>query len=543
MQCSYSTSQVRAAEVPLLAQGRPLMQEAAYIAAQHVIRHCKKANLTLVQQSVLILAGKGNNGGDALYAGAYLARRGMSVAAAVVAPGHQEAIAAARRAGVQILENPPAVQLKKIAQRAAIWLDGLLGIGAKGAPRPPIADWLEILNSERKDLVSKTPPYIVAIDIPSGIDADTGEIPGQYLSAAATIAMGCLKPGLLLPPAAHYAGEIEIADLGFAPYLTGAPAVIQFEKTDRKRFFSVPSIADNKYTRGVVGIYAGSRQYPGAGVLCTQGAQAVGAGMVRYLGESPLVASACPEVVPVAGKIDAVVIGSGIVEIAPLQEVFSELYTRRIPTVLDAGGLQLLTEKNGLPDVVEAPIILTPHTGELCRLLRAYGENLNVEDILAQPRKWVQQAALYTQAVVVLKGAVTLIASPSGYLAAQGDSSSWLATAGSGDVLAGILGGILGQLAARYRLAAQHRIAQARAQESAMNFSEQLLVEAAAAAVYLHSTAGKIAAGQLELDKEVKLIGRYQPHHLAKSGKPIKASDIIGAVPFALADSLKGRIY
>lgn len=86
-------------------------------------------------------------------------------------------------------------------------------------------------------------------------------------------------------------------------------------------------------------------------------------------------------------------------------------------------------------------------------------------------------------------------------------------------------------------------MAEARVQESAVNFSEQLLVEVAAAAVYLHSTAGKIAAGQLELDKEVKLIGRYQPHHLAKSGKPIKASDIIGAVPFALADSPKGRIY
>lgn len=525
------------------------MQEAAYIAAQHVIRHCKKANLALARQSVLVLAGKGNNGGDALYAGAYLARRGMPVAAGVVAPAHQEASAAARRAGVQILENPSAAQLKKMAQRAEIWIDGLLGIGVQGAPRPPIADWLEILNAERRDLVSKTPPYIVAIDIPSGIDADTGEIPGQYLPAAATIAMGCLKPGLLLPPAAHYAGKIEIADLGFAPYLAGAPAIIQFEKTDRKQFFSAPSIADNKYTRGVVGIYAGSRQYPGAGVLCTQGAQAVGAGMVRYLGESPLVASACPEVVPVAGKIDAAVIGSGIVEIAPLQEVFFELCTRGIPIVLDAGGLQLLAERDGWPDDVATPIILTPHTGELCRLLRAYGENISGEDILAQPRKWAQQAALYTKAVVVLKGAITVIASPSGYLAAQGNSSGWLATAGSGDVLAGILGGILGQLAARqrvveqHRIAAQHRIEGARAQESALNFSEQLLVEAAAAAVYLHSTAGKIAAEQLELDKEVKLAGRYQPHHLAKSGKPIKASDIIGAVPFALADSPKGRIY
>ena len=214
---------------------------------------------------------------------------------------------------------------------------------------------------------------------------------------------------------------------------------------DVKKSIVVPTDLDNKYSRGVLGIITGSAQYPGAAVLSTAAASATGVGMIRFhssSGLAHLVLHTCPEVVVQPGKVSAWLLGSGISDqkykmiTTWLRHRWFELAKRQtVPTVLDAGAMYLAGK-------LSQPALITPHAGELAKLLKSRGMTVSAEAIEGDPRKWVQIATDTLKVTVLLKGAITFVAD-SEQLIELPKATPWLATAGTGDVLAGIVAALV----------------------------------------------------------------------------------------------------
>ena len=314
-------------------------------------------------------------------------------------------------------------------------LDGLLGIGSDGSGLRGVA------GSLVEALLDLGRPYVVAVDVPSGLGVDDGRRDGIVLDADLTVTFGGLKPGLLLPPGTRAAGRVELVDLGLD--LSGAPGVVRLEPGDVADLWPVPAPDAHKYTRGVVGVVAGSRAYQGAAVLTTSAAVRAGVGMVRYLGDvGDVVVAAHPEVVVGHGRVQAWVFGPGVSPDDAGQRrrigyAFEHVLERGEPAVVDAGALELL------PAHVGPHAVLTPHAGELARVLTQRGEAVDRAAVEAEPLRWARRAHELTGATVLLKGPVTVVAGAQGAAYAQADAPAWLSTAGSGDVLAGLLGALL----------------------------------------------------------------------------------------------------
>ncbi len=396
---------------------------------------------------VVLLVGPGSNGGDALWAGARLAARGARVDAVLAsASAHAEGLAALLAAGGSAHRGDGTATRAALA-RPDVVVDGLLGIGGRPG--------LDELSAR---LVGAIPDeaLVVAVDLPSGLDPDTGEAPGEHVWADVTVTFGVAKPGLLLPPGDRAAGDVRVVDIGLGPHLTRLePAVVQWTAEDAARVWPVPGPSDDKYSRGVLGVVAGGSTYTGAAVLCTGAAVRAGGGMVRYVGPQPptdLVRARWPEVVPGAGRVQAWVVGPGIdADADPEQGVAAETALGQgVPCVVDAGALALLPDASQLT----APMLLTPHGGELARLLSERsagpdgqdaqdGQPVERSEIEARPLHFARRAAELTGATVLLKGATTVIAAPDGRVRVVADGPDWLATAGSGDVLAGLAGSLL----------------------------------------------------------------------------------------------------
>ncbi|MCK9792558.1 bifunctional ADP-dependent NAD(P)H-hydrate dehydratase/NAD(P)H-hydrate epimerase [Isoptericola sp. 4D.3] len=534
MLSAWNASDVRAAEEPLLAAGVPLMERASFALATHVLRDVAARRGPVRGARVVVLAGAGNNGGDALHAGAVLAGRGLAVTAVLVAERfHVPGRAALERAGGRVVElfAAPAVLSAVVeeAARADALLDGLVGIGARGPLRSLAGDVVGAISGAvegRTALeIAPTPsrggaaPWVVAVDVPSGIGVDDGAVPGPVLAADRTVTFGAPKPGLLLPPAAALTGEVTVVDIGLR--LDGPPAARQLEPVDVARSWPVPGPADHKYTRGVVGVVAGTATYPGAAVLTTTAAVRAGAGMVRYRGSEAVgraVLAARPEVVTAAGRVQSWVVGPGVpggpeaahageddgaddgqhergrAGLAAAAGRLAGTAGGPVPAVVDAGGL-------GLLDDASPPwFVLTPHAGELTALLRSRGEDVRRPDVEAEPLRWAGRAHELTGATVLLKGGVTVVVGP-GVAYAQADGPGWLATAGAGDVLAGVLGAML---AARSREVVER---------------PALAAEVAAAAALVHGRAA----------------------HRANPGGPVAALDVAHAVPHEIAALVGGR--
>ncbi|EYR61817.1 carbohydrate kinase, partial [Actinotalea ferrariae CF5-4] len=343
------------------------------------------------------------------------------------------------------------------AAAADVVLDGLLGIGARGGLRGTAAEVVRLLAEVLGQLesvgaghVAALRPAVVAVDLPSGLAVDTGAVPGPVLPADLTVTFGVPKPGLLLPPAAHLVGRLEVVDLGLRPVLAErsvAPALVRLGAADLAGLWPVPGPGAHKYSRGVVGVVAGTATYPGAAVLTVAGAQGAGCGMVRYVGPDRVreaVVAAHPEVVTGSDaqvRVQAWVLGPGL---DPADEdqadraraALAGAVAEHLPVVVDAGALWLL------PDRVPPRVVLTPHAGELARLLQGRWVDVDREDVEAEPLRWAREAHDRTGATVLLKGAVSVVVGPHGAYA-QADAPPWLATAGAGDVLAGILGALL----------------------------------------------------------------------------------------------------
>ncbi|NAZ88103.1 bifunctional ADP-dependent NAD(P)H-hydrate dehydratase/NAD(P)H-hydrate epimerase, partial [Kineococcus indalonis] len=378
------------------------------------------------------------------------------------------------------------------ACRAAdLLLDGVAGTGGRGGLRAPLDRLPAALAG-----AGQGGPVVVAVDVPSGLDADRGAVEGGVLAADVTVAFGTAKPAHLLAPAAARCGRLVVADIGVRDELP-APAVRRVEPADVARRWRRPGPGDDKYSRGVVGVVAGGPDYTGAALLAVDAAVRAGAGMVRYLGpEHPteLVRHHRPEAVAGPGRVQAWVLGPGV---SPEDEEQQARVRRALasgePAVVDAGALA------GLPAGLGAQHVLTPHAGELSRLLGALGEEVPRAAVEADPLVHARRAAAATGATVLLKGSVTTVAGPDGRVLTAAEAPAWLATAGAGDVLAGILGAALASRAAEL------------AEDPA------LAADVAAEAAVLHGWAAS----------------------LASAGGPLTALDVAEAVPAALT-SLPG---
>ena len=449
---AYTGTQVREAEKPFLddtlgpGAGAVLMQRAAYGLANAVVNALRGRGQRLYGSSVAVLAGKGNNGGDGLFAAALLARRGMRTTAVLTAgAAHDAGLAAFRKAGghVLVLAADNVAELAAMAGGADVVIDAVLGTGAQGGLRGPAAGLVEALGRSR-------PALVVACDIPSGVDADTGEAHAPVLAADLTVTFGAAKAGLLADPGADYTGALRVIPIGIEGTLPW-PALRRLEAGDLSALLPSPERRAHKYSRGVLGVVAGSGAYPGAAVLACKGALAAGVGMVRYLGPpdvADLVRRSCPEVVCSTGAVadthvQAWLVGSGLDDSDEQQlQRARDAADSGLPTIADAGALP------ALPEVLAPQVILTPHAGELSALLQRLGVALDRSAVEASTLSAVRRAAGLTEATVLLKGATTLVASPYQDFYSQAEGTPWIATAGSGDVLAGVIGALLAQLGA-----------------------------------------------------------------------------------------------
>ncbi|MCX5304260.1 NAD(P)H-hydrate dehydratase [Streptomyces sp. NBC_00160] len=419
MRTAYSVETVRAAERALMARlpEGALMQRAAAGLAAACAGLLRRARGGVYGARVVLLVGPGDNGGDALYAGARLARRGAGVTAVPMDPGrmHPGGLAALRAAGGRLAGSVP--------PRADLVLDGLLGIGGRGGLRPAAAA-----------LVERIPPGVpvVAVDLPSGVDADTGEVAGPAVTADVTVTFGAYKPGLLIDPGASRTGAVHLVDIGLE---LPSPEVEALQHADVAGLLPEPTASSDKYRRGVVGIVAGSAQYPGAAVLAVAGALRGGAGAVRYVGPAAqAVLARYPETLIGPGRVQAWVVGPGLGE-GRAGEV-AELLAQDTAVLVDADGLRGLDA--AALRARTAPTLLTPHAGEAAALLGVSRESVEAGRLDA-----VRRLAQRYGAAVLLKGSTTLVASGGGAVRVNPTGTPWLATAGSGDVLSGLAGSLL----------------------------------------------------------------------------------------------------
>src|SRR5215470_1048131 len=276
MRNAHAVADVRAAEHALMAlvpDGALMQRAAAGLASV-----CADLLGGIYGSRVVVLAGTGDNGGDALFAGARLAGRGARVTAVQTGSAlHESGAAALRQSGGRFAEATGSMAADAIAA-ADLIIDGILGIGGRGGLREPAATL-----AAHTARAAQEGTVVVATDLPSGVEADTGAVPGAAVRADVTVTFGSIKPGLLIDPGATYAGTVKLIDIGLGPHLSAPPAVSAMQAVDVAELLPRPGPESDKYRRGVLGVLAGSQKYTGAAVLSVGGAIRGGAGMVRLV--------------------------------------------------------------------------------------------------------------------------------------------------------------------------------------------------------------------------------------------------------------------
>lgn len=463
---------------------------------------------------VAVLAGPGNNGGDGWVAALVLHQAGRPVCVAASRDPLQgvptgiaaDAARAAIDAGVEwTIADEAAV--RELAQGAGVVIDAMLGTGSSLPLRPPLSGWVEGLLSSRA--------RVIAVDLPTGVDADTGAVPGQAVQAEVTVTFSAVKRGLVMYPGASMAGEVVVRDIGIPSEITdAADAPEVWSPHDYARLLPRPKSDAHKNERGRILVIAGSGRFPGAAVLAARGAMRVGSGYVTLavpdsvvdIAQGHLLAatvtglqqgrlrtfvSASVEAAAhLARDYDAVVLGPGLTLSDGAVAFVRALVPRLdVPLVLDADGLNALIDAVELIDSRSAPTILTPHPGELARLLGVATHVVSSDRLSFGARLASERVA------VVLKGAGT-ITSSCGRQVINTSGTPALATAGTGDVLAGMIGGLLGQ--------------------------GLMPMDAGCVGAYLHGKAGEAAARAL-------------------SPLCVTAEDVPDFVPAAVAELLESR--
>jgi NAD(P)H-hydrate epimerase len=465
--------------------GRTLMENAGKAVADFALREYGPA-ATL---SALVVCGKGNNGGDGFVAARHLHQAGARVVcvllagAAELAGDARTCYGAMRETGVTVLESASLADIGGHIETSTIIVDCILGTGLRSAPHGGAADVIELLNRSGRS--------VLAVDVPSGVDADTGAVPGAAVRARATVTMGLAKTGLCLYPGRAHAGTVEVADIGYPPELAADADTFLLTAGDIRRALPVRRPDAHKGTMGSVLLVAGSRDYSGAACLAAAAAVRSGCGLVHVAipaGIGQIVGTRVPEairhqlpettggsiapaglepVLAVANQVDAIAVGPGLSTSPETFDFLSQLLpTLARPLVIDADALNCLAASPELLSRLKCPVVLTPHPGEFSRLLR-----LERSAVSSDPLGCARRFATTRQVTTVLKGAATVIATSDGKAFINPTGNSGLATGGTGDVLTGLLGGLLAQKAPP--------------------------AAACCAAVYLHGLAGDIAAAEL----------------------------------------------
>lgn len=477
-----------------------LMENAARGAAE-IVAH----SLAPVEAlRIVILCGKGNNGGDGLAIARHLAILGADPLCVLLHPRGE-------------YSGDPATQLSILAASGMAeivgWedfdhdeeldgvVDALLGTGATGELRGAYRDavaWANSLSVPR-----------IAVDIPTGIDADTGSAAGPAIEADLTVTMGALKPGLLIGPGAEASGDLYVAHIGVSPQIY-LDARIELLDRDRARD-CLPTIDNgwNKYDRGKVLIIAGARGMTGAGVMSAESALRFGSGLVvfalpegaagtmpqqlppeimtRHLPSGEEGAFAADAIASIADELEsyaAIGIGPGISKSPGAAEAVRDLLRRsNHPVVLDADGLNAFAGRADDLRNRSCDLVITPHYGEMARLL-----GIDKAEIARDPIATARSAAERTGAIVVLKGAPSIVAAPGGRVWINSVGNPGMATGGTGDVLTGAVVSLIGQT--------------------------RDPLEGTLAALFLHSLAGDLAAER-------------------KSERGMTATDIIASIPEA----------
>ncbi len=478
----------RAADASGLSYDRMMLRAGAAVA-----RETLRVLGAAAGKSALILVGPGNNGGDGLVAGARLRQQGLQVCAWVSRPRpspdpHAESLRSLGAEVIQAADDPGLERLSDRALSADVVIDAILGTGFSLPLREGLA---RVFRRVEAAIADRSPrPWVVAVDCPSGLDSDTGEIAPETITADLTVALGAVKQGLLRAPGSVVCGQILVGDIGLSEEMSELSGVkIEFVEGHEVRGWlpSRPETA-HKGTFGTVLVVGGSANYPGSVGLAGAGAYRIGAGLVTLAVPGPihgLLVSHLPEatwvvlphetgviaetaadiVVQAARSAQALVVGPGLGREATTRRFLSRLFSGSEPAhkgrmgfvpsgeksaaasdpgmpqaVIDADALRLLAEIAGWPRRLPPKSILTPHPGELAGLT-----GLSVETIQANREGVARERAVEWGHIVVLKGAHTVIAAPDERLWVLPFATAALAKAGSGDVLAGAIGGLCAQ--------------------------------------------------------------------------------------------------
>jgi ADP-dependent NAD(P)H-hydrate dehydratase / NAD(P)H-hydrate epimerase len=451
---------------------------------------------------VAVVCGKGNNGGDGLVVARRLRDLGRDVDVLMLAPGDQ--LTGDARANFERLPGAPAVAFSAPAlDAAAVIVDAILGTGFSGAPREPARSAIEAINE-----AGRRGAVVIACDVPSGVDASTGEVLGPAVRAELTTTFHAAKPGLWIAPGKDHAGEVEVVSIGIG---AGAPVVPRLGLIDATVLNEVPRRGreSTKFAVGAVLVCGGSLGLTGAPCLASEAAQRAGAGYVTALipaslnlvfeqrlleamsvplpdAAGALRPDALDEILKRCERAGALVLGPGIGRAQPTQELVRAVAARApVPLLLDADGLFAYSGRLSELSNRGAPIVMTPHAGELGRLLERESAEIDAHRLSA-----VREAASAARAIVVLKGDDTLVCAPDGRAAISRGGAAALATAGTGDVLSGVIGAYLSKRMDPFT--------------------------AACAGVFVHARAGQLAA-----------------HEIGDEG--VIASDVIGLLPRARA--------
>jgi ADP-dependent NAD(P)H-hydrate dehydratase / NAD(P)H-hydrate epimerase len=459
------------------------------IAGLHLMERAAAGLITLVGESIpdgpiAVVCGKGNNGGDGLATARLLREQGREVR--VLLLGAPEEFSGDARTNLERLPGPaPEPFVADALSGAAGIVDAILGTGFSGSPRDPAAGAIDAIN----EAAAGADATVIACDVPSGVNASTGEVAGSAVRASATATFHAAKPGLWIAPGKAHAGAVRVIDIGIPPGGPGAPTVGLIEDA---AIDSIPRRGreSTKFAAGSVLVCGGSTGLTGAPCLASEAAMRAGAGYVtacipRSLNQifearllevmtaplpdddGALGPPAVDRVLERTGRVEALVLGPGLGRANESLRFAREVARDAgLPLLLDADGLNAHAGHLETLAKRAAPTVLTPHAGELARLLGRDSASVGAHRLA-----FAREAAARAQAVVVLKGDDTIVVVPDGRAAVNRGAAPTLATAGTGDVLSGVIGAFLAK-----RVDPWH---------------------ATCAGVLLHARAGRLAASRI----------------------------------------------
>ena len=484
-----------------------------------VVAEMEHAYGPLANKRVTILCGKGNNGGDGLVVARLLRRKRARPSVLLLAHPkdlqgdasrmYRRFVTAAGSASIHA--NPNAERVRSQLQSADVAVDAILGTGLSSPVSGAYKAAIDLLN----EISAEKQCPVVAVDLPSGIHADTGAVLGAAVRASLTVTFGLPKVGLYLGEGIDHAGQVCIFDIGIPPAYTGAlESRVSLITSARVRQLIPPRLPSaHKGTYGHAGIIAGSIGKSGAAAMAATAALRIGTGLVTVatpasvnpILESKLLeamtvpmpeteaktlaSSGLEQLVSFANSRSAVAIGPGLT-MHPDTALLIQALVRRLekPFVLDADGLNAVSHKAAFLDACKTCPILTPHPGEMARLEKTSAQSVNA-DRIGTAARFAEKHGV----ILVLKGARTIVARPDGHVAICPTGNPGMATAGTGDALTGIIVGLLAQQLHSW--------------------------DAACAGTYLHGLAGDLAAGEL-----------------GQAG--MIAGDLIARIPFALKQTV-----